>query len=206
MQNQTLVESMVLNGSLKSPRLIRAFSKIDRADFVRPETKPFAHDDSPLRLAYNQTISQPSTVAFMLELLQLDLGNKVMEVGAASGWTVALMASAVGRHGMVVGVERIPELVEFGQANLQKYGLPNAEIMPATFDLGLEGEAPFDRILVSAEFPEVPPELLEQMGDDGILVMPVDHSIMCVKKMPGEKYLFEEYPGFVFVPLIVEEP
>ncbi len=206
MQNDALVEGMVLNGSLKSPRLVRAFSRVDRADFVRPESRAFAHDDTPLRLDFNQTISQPSTVAFMLELLQLDLGNKVMEVGAASGWTVAIMAKAVGRQGMVVGVERIPQLVEFGQNNLERYKLPNAEIVAADVELGLADEAPFDRILVSAEFPEVPPELLEQLDDDGILVMPVEHSIMCVKKLKGDKYLFEEYPGFVFVPLIVEEP
>src|SRR4051812_3505718 len=105
MQNETLVEGMILNGSLKSPRLINAFRHVDREDFVIPEAREFAHVDSPLRLPYNQTISQPTTVAFMLELLQVELGHKVLEVGAASGWTVALLAQIVGRAGMVIGVE-----------------------------------------------------------------------------------------------------
>lgn len=179
----------------------RAFKKIKREDFVLPQLKAFASLDHALPILKGQTISQPTTVAFMLELLKPKRGNKVLDVGSGSGWTTALLAELVGPQGKIYGVEKIPELVKFGKNNVAKYDFQNIEILPARKKLGLPGKSPFDRILVSAAAKKIPNELLEQLNHKGIMVIPVGSSIFCLKKH-GRKTSVKEYPGFVFVPLV----
>lgn len=187
---------------LKNPRIIEAFEKIDRADFVLPEFHQEAHEDYPLPIGGGGTISQPYTVAFMLELLQPEPGDKILDIGSGSGWSTALLAQIVGEQGKVVGLEIVPELVEFGQKNLAKYNFPNAEIRQATPGVvGLPNESPFDRILVSAAASKIPEELIGQLKSPGRLVIPVQNSIWLVKKNSAGQISKTEYPGFVFVPL-----
>ena len=102
-------------GVLKSPLLISAFEEVDRADFVPAKLYDFAYEDHPLDIGWGQTISQPYTVSFMLELLSLEEGNIVMDVGYGSGWTTALISHAVGDRGKVYAIERVPELCDFGK-------------------------------------------------------------------------------------------
>ena len=128
MSNLALVEKLISDEALRTPRIIDAFKKIDRADFVEVQYKDEAYGDYPLPIGHEQTISQPSTVAFMLELLQPATGNKVLDVGSGSGWTAALLAQIVGPEGRVFGFELVPELVKFGSENLAKYNFPHAEI------------------------------------------------------------------------------
>lgn len=196
-----LIHKLIGGGMLKTPRIIDAFKKIDRADFVPDEYKDEAYGDYPLPIGYGQTISQPSTVAFMLELLQPEEGNKILDVGSGSGWTTALLAQIVGSSGRVWGLELVPELVEFGRKNLGKYNFSWAEIHQAGAELGLPQEAPFDRILVSAAGEEMPPELISQLKAGGRLVIPIQNSVWKVDKISEKEIAKEEFPGFIFVPL-----
>src|SRR3989344_5813208 len=167
---------------LKTPRVIEAFEKIDRKDFVLPEDQAYAYEDHPLSIGYGGTISQPYTVAFMLELLRPEPADKILDIGSGSGWTTALLAHIVSQKGMtndqllmtrVIGLEIVPELVEFGQKNLAKYNFPNAEIRQAQKGVaGLPEESPFDKILVSAAAEKIPEELIKQLSAPGRLVIP----------------------------------
>lgn len=181
--------------------LERAFNVIDRADFVPQKFRDEAYEDYPLTIGFGQTISQPTTVAFMLEKLDVKTGQHVLDVGSGSGWTTALLAELVGENGRVWGVELIPELVRFGQKNLARYRFRNTHITFAESVVGLPTHAPFDRILVSAAAGELPKKLVEQLKVGGTMVIPIRNSIVTVKKIEEDKIETQEYPGFVFVPL-----
>lgn len=198
-----LVEHLIESGVLKTPTLIDAFYAIDRADFVRPESYHEAYGDYPLPIGGDGTISQPSTVAFMLELLAPKVGDTILDVGSGSGWTTALLAHVVGVKGRVWGVEIVPELVQFGTANLAKYDLPQAHILAAHEDaLGLPERGPFDKILVSAAAQELSDTLIDQLKPGGRLVIPINNSVWNIEKKPDGSIKQTEYSGFVFVPLI----
>ena len=188
---------------LKTPALIEAFLRIDRKDFVLSEYQDQAYVDYPLSIGYEQTISQPYTVAFMLELLQPKKGEKILDVGSGSGWTTALLAYVVGPKGNVYGVEVIPGLVRLGQENLTKYQSLQAEIHKAEKNkIGLPDNAPFDKILVSAAASKVPQELLSQLKDDGVMVLPVQDAVVQIQKRPGREPHIQQFKGFAFVPLV----
>ena len=112
-----LVYGLMSRGYLKSDQIIDAFSEISRMEFVPKELELEAEEDVALPIGYGQTISQPLVVAFMLELLDPQSGQKIMDVGSGSGWTTALLAHIVGNDGKVIGIERIKELKEFGEKN-----------------------------------------------------------------------------------------
>jgi len=199
---EKLVQHLKEMEVLKTPALIKAFLRVDRRDFVLPEYQAQAYEDYPLPIGFEQTISQPYTVAFMLELLGPKEGEKVLDVGAGSAWTTALLAHMVGFKGKVYGTELVPELVEFGKENLAKYEFPQAKILQAKKRvLGLSDKAPFDKILVSAIAREVPQKLLDQLQKDGVMVLPVENTVVRIQKIPGTKPEIQHFEGFVFVPL-----
>lgn len=201
--NEELIGHLIHSGALHSSSLIHAFTRCDRILFVPQELHSYAYSDRPLPIGVAQTISQPYTVAVMLELLNPMVGNRVLDIGSGSGWTTALLATAVGKSGYVEGVEIIPPLVEYGNANLHKAHIDNASITLADpSSLGREGEL-YDRILVSASAPEMPIKLFEQLKTGGILVIPIQNSIWHVAKHEDGTLDAYELPGFVFVPLIV---
>jgi len=185
---------------LRTPIIIDAFKAVDRKDFVPPHTLEFAYYDEALHIDYDQTISQPTTVAIMLELLQPQKGQQILDVGSGSGWTTALLSFIVGSGGSVIGLEIVPQLVEFGQKNLAKYSFPQSKIVQAGKALGLPGEL-FDRVLVSAAAKEVPDELIEQLKSGGKMVIPVEYSLMLVEKGSEGRVKQKEIPGFSFVVL-----
>ena len=188
---------------LATPRLKEAFRAIDRADFVHSDYLPEAYEDYPLPIGKGQTISQPATVAFMLEQLGVAPGERVLDVGSGSGWTTALLGSIVGERGRVFGIELVPEIVDFGKHNLAKYHLPQATIEEAGRGvLGKSAEAPFDRILVSAAAEKLPQELVSQLKEGGVMVAPLGDSICRIEKRGAGKITKKCYPGFAFVPLI----
>lgn len=199
--NQELVSYLVQSGVLKTPTLVAAFRHVDRADFVPTQYLDQAYGDYPLPIGFNQTISQPYTVAFMLELLSPDRGQKILDIGSGSGWTTALLAAVVREKGKVVGTEVVPELVEFGRTNLQKYHFPRAKIILAGKKLGYQKEAPFDRILVSAAGHDLPSILLDQLRIGGRMVIPIEGSVWQIDKKSKTDIAKREFPGFVFVPL-----
>lgn len=196
-----LIEHMQSNEVLSSPEIVEAFSSISRETFLPEEYKSFAGEDRPLNIGYGQTNSQPSTVAFMLELLQPQTGDTVLDVGAGSGWTTALLAHIVGKKGRVYGVEIVEELVEFGNNNLNMLSVKNASIQLADKEIGLASKAPFDRILVSAAAQNMPQALIDQLAFGGRMVLPIDYSIWSLDKQADGSIDTNEYPGFAFVPL-----
>ena len=202
---EQLINKLIAHGYLKTPEIISAFCKIDRTDFVPKELKSEAAANTPLPIGYGQTISQPLTVAFMLELLEPQKGNKILDVGSGSGWQSSLLACIVGANGKVFAIERIPELSEFGRENSQKYNFENLEFITSDGSKGYEKEALYDRIIVAASaFSKIPEELKKQLKIGGRLVIPVENSIWLIVKKAGNKYEEKEFPGFVFVPLIEE--
>ena len=195
--NRELVRHLIERGVLKSENIIEAFLKVDRADFVRSGFIDSAYGDFPLPIGEGQTISQPYTVAFMLELLSPKEDNVILDVGCGSCWTTALLAT-IAKRGRVVGVEIVEELVEFCKNNLKKYNFNNVEIYHA--DKIPPNNGKFDRILVSAAAKELPEELVNVMKDGAIMVIPIQSSIFKVEKKDG-RLLMEEHYGFAFVEL-----
>ncbi len=202
-ENDDLVERLICDGALHTPRIINAFESVDRKDFVTNPSE--AYLDKPLSIGTSETvstISQPTTVAIMFELLNTNEGDKVLDIGSGSGWTTALLAHVVGKKGNVTGLEIVPELVDFGAKNLSKYDFENAEIVQAQKGvLGIPGKM-FNRILVSASAQEFPEELLDQLKEGGVIVIPVKNSLFGIKKRIGGKIEKVKCPGFVFVPLV----
>jgi len=187
-------------GVLKSAMLIESFNAIDRKDFVSPGLQDEAYEDHPLAIGAGQTISQPYTVAFMLELLQLEESDRILDVGCGSGWSTALLAQTA-KSGFVTGVELVPELLELARDNLEKYPLTNIRLELAGEVLGIPGQT-FDKILVSAAAEELPSELVDQLKPGGTMVIPVQNDMVVIFKRKDGSIEQSEFSGFRFVPLI----
>jgi len=200
-EKNILIEELISEGYLKTPRIIEAFRKIDRKDFVLPEFENSAYANVPLPIGENQTISQPLTVAFMFELLQPQRGDKALDIGSGSGWTSALLAEIAGKRGKVFSLEVIPGLCNFGKKNIEKYFAGVLHIC-ADGSKGYSQEAPYDRILVSAAADKMPRQLKKQLKIKGRLVIPVRNSIWLVERLAKNKFREEEFYGFTFVPLV----
>jgi protein-L-isoaspartate(D-aspartate) O-methyltransferase len=181
-----------------------AFAATPRVAFLPDDQQRFAGDDRALPIGWGQTNSQPTTVRAMLALLDVRPGQCVLDVGCGSGWTTALLARLVGPTGEVIGVEIVPELVEFGRANLATQHLPQAHIEPAVAGvLGLPDRAPFDRILVSAQARRLPDPLVDQLRVGGVLVVPVKGWMNEVRRTSDEgPPEVARHGGYSFVPLI----
>ena len=176
-----------------------AFAATPRRDFLPRGVRRRASYDGPLAIAAGQFNSQPRTVEAMLRLLDVRPGQRVLDVGAGSGWTTALLAHLVGPTGTVLGVELEPELVAFGARNVASTARPWASIRPRVPGvLGDPEGAPYDRILVSAEPDELPQELVDQLADGGVLVIPVAGTMLRVTH-PGA--VVTEHGRYRFVPL-----
>ena len=199
-----LIKYIKDRGILKNRLIEQALLKIDRKEFVKFFSKNQAYFDRPLSIGFDQTISQPSTVVFMLELLELKSCDNILDIGSGSGWSTALLCKIVKECGSVIGLERVDELVEFGKKNLEKFFKNvNCKIEKANEYLGIKDKK-FDKILVSASTYEVPFELFDQLNENGILVIPIQDSIVkFVKK--GNKIFAKSFYGFAFVPLIFQK-
>jgi protein-L-isoaspartate(D-aspartate) O-methyltransferase len=183
----------------------KAFEAIDRKDFVEDDYKVEAYEDYPLPTLEGQTISQPTTVGFMLELLDPQEGDTVLDIGSGSGWTTALLGHIVGPDGKVIGLEVKQELVKVGQKNIKKYSDLPIEIRQAGKETGLNKEGPYNRILAGAAFlnkEDAPVELLFQLSPGGTMVIPIANSIFKFEKVSDDEIVETEYPGFVFVPYV----
>jgi len=209
MKNQReLVEKLKKEKVLKSKDLIDAFLNVDRIYFVLNYLKDQAYNDEPLPLIEGQTISQPWTVAFMLELLELKKGCKSLDIGFGSGWTTMLIwwvtrfetfASEINARVFDLGFKNI---MQFLSEKLKINELPpEIHLFNNNGIKDLVHFSPFDRILVSATADKIPQILIDQLNDGGIMVIPVKNTLCKILKINGKIHK-EEFPGFVFVPLI----
>jgi protein-L-isoaspartate(D-aspartate) O-methyltransferase len=155
---------------VRDPRILEAFRRVRREDFVPPEWAGLAYEDRPIPIARDQVTTQPSLVARMLDGLRLTGTERVLEIGTGLGFQTALLAVLAGE---VWSVERFPELAEEAGGNLAGAGITGAAVVVGDGTLGLAEHAPYDAILVSAAAPRVPPPLVDQLADGGRLVHPI---------------------------------
>ena len=194
-----------------SHRVVQAMTRADRRRFLPAEFVDAAGVDAPLPIGLDQTNSQPTTVAIMLGLLDVQEGDSVLDVGAGSGWTAAILSNLVGPPGRVIGVERHASLAESARAALQSYledesdvagEVSNATIHTAVPGvLGWPDEAPYQRILVSAMADRLPAQLFDQLAEGGVMVIPVDSVMLRVVKENG-RGVVTRHGLFRFVPLV----
>jgi len=186
-----------------SEGVLKAMMRVKRHLFVPPPIIDQAYGDYPLPIGEGQTISAPHMVAMMCDYLELKKGDKVLEIGAGSGYHAAVIAEMIGNEGHVYSVERIKWLVEFSEENLKHAGYKNVTVIFSDGTLGLSEHAPYDKISVTCAAPDVPPPLLEQLQIGGKMVIPIgkyQQVLYLVEKKNGVER--ERKCDVVFVPLL----
>jgi protein-L-isoaspartate(D-aspartate) O-methyltransferase len=188
------------------PLVLAAMGAVPREAFVPQTLADFAYEDSALAIEAGQTISQPYIVARMIELLELEPTDRVLEVGAGSGYAAAVLGHIVAR---VYAIERHPVLVDAAAARLDSLGYRNIELRVGDGSTGWPEAAPFDAILVAAAGPEVPSALKAQLGLGGRLVMPVGGAswqrLLKITRLGDADFREQELCGVSFVPLVGEQ-
>lgn len=197
-----MVEQQLRKRGVTDPRVLRAFQMVPRHLFVPPEELREAYADHPLPIGSGQTISQPYIVALMVEQLRLQGHERVLEIGAGSGYQSAILSQLALE---VYAVERLPELVPAIEQRLRRLGATNVHLAVADGSLGWPAQAPFDAIIVSAAAPRVPQALLDQLGDPGRLVVPIGSAegqvLMAIERRGGDVQQHMLGPC-LFVPLV----
>lgn len=198
-----MVEVQLRRRGIRDERVLAAMSKVPRHEFVPGQHWPEAYADHPVPIGEQQTTSQPYIIAAMLQAAEIKPEDRVLEIGAGSGYQTALLAELAGK---VFAVERYPTLSANAQAVLQRLGYSNATVITGDGSLGLPEEAPFDVIIVAAAAPRLPPALLEQLAFGGRLVIPVGDSqqqvLQLARKHPDGSVTVSTLEGCRFVPLI----
>ena len=197
-----MVDGQITIRGITSPRVLEAFIEVPRHLFVPKNQQVHAYQDSPLPIGLGQTISQPYIAAYMTDLLQLTGAERVLEIGTGSGYQAAILGNLADE---VHTIERHPSLADKAARLLQSLGYDNVRVHEGDGTQGLPGFAPYQAIMVTAAAPEVPPPLLDQLGDGGRLVMPVGSSggqVLLLYKREGNDFHREDLAPVAFVPLI----
>ncbi|HEX8262557.1 MAG TPA: protein-L-isoaspartate(D-aspartate) O-methyltransferase [Allosphingosinicella sp.] len=203
-ERERMVRRQIAGRGIKARRLLDAFRTVPREEFVPEGVRPFAYEDGPLPIEAEQTISQPYIVAAMIEAAEVGPGERVLEIGAGSGYAAAVMSRIAGE---VVAVERHGELVQLARSRMARLGYDNVRIVQGDGTSGLPDEAPFEAILCAASGSHVPPVLLDQLSVGGTLVMPVGEpnsvqKLVKVTRRAAEEFQEEDLGPVRFVPLI----
>jgi protein-L-isoaspartate(D-aspartate) O-methyltransferase len=206
-EREAMVDRQLRRRGIKDSRILDAFLQVPREAFVDAQYAAAAYGDHPLPIEAGQTISQPYIVALMMQAAGIEPGDKILEVGAGSGYAAAVMSRIASR---VIGIERQHDLVEVAGQRLQRLGYDNVEIIEGDGTKGCAAEAPFDAILAAASGSHVPKALLDQLAEGGCIVMPVGspgwvQELVKVTKRPDGTTSQENLGGVRFVPLIGEE-
>jgi protein-L-isoaspartate(D-aspartate) O-methyltransferase len=204
---ERMVRRQIEARGIHDPAILDAFREVPREAFVSPDYAAAAYDDHPLPIEAGQTISQPYIVALMIEAAGIKSGDKVLEVGAGSGYAAAVI-SRIARD--VVAIERQHDLVQVAQGRLKRLGYDNVRIVEGDGTRGCPEEAPFDAILAAASGSHVPPPLVAQLAPEGRLVMPVGEpgwvqKLVKVTKQEDGILQQSDLGEVRFVPLIGEE-
>jgi protein-L-isoaspartate(D-aspartate) O-methyltransferase len=201
---ERMVERQIAARGIRDPRLLNALRQVPREEFVSPDYGREAYGDHPLPIEAGQTISQPYIVALMIEAARVGAGDRVLEVGAGSGYAAAVIGGIAGE---VIAIERKPELVAVARERLQRLGYANVTIVEGDGTRGWPERAPYDAILVAAAGSQVPQPLIDQLAPGGRLVMPVGGALWAqdlvkLTKFPDGRTERESLGGVRFVPLI----
>jgi protein-L-isoaspartate(D-aspartate) O-methyltransferase len=199
-----MVDRQIARRGVRDARVLEAFRTVPREAFVPENLAELAYDDTPLPIGESQTISQPYVVALMAEALELEPGDRVLEIGAGSGYAAAILSRLACE---VFAIERHESLARQAQERMRRLGYSNVHITQGDGTLGWPEHAPFDAIVVAAGGPEVPPALLDQLTDGGRLVIPIGpdprtQSLVRVRRRSDGGYVREDLGGVRFVPLI----
>lgn len=210
-QRRRMVERYRVGGYIKSEEMARAMFKVPREEFMDPGYIEYAYYDQPFPIPGDgrQTISAPYMYPIFYEALEIGEGERVLEIGAGSGYGAALARELVGPSGKVVAIEINEVTCEFGRSNLQRTGYTDVIIVLGDGSLGYESEAPYDKICVTASCPEVPPPLIEQLKAPGILIAPVGpgsslwgQDLVLLSKDKGGNIRRDVIMKVVYVPLL----
>ncbi len=200
----SLVKYWKSENVVKDEKIISAFMKIPRENFVLKEDLYQAYGDYPLDINYGATISQPTTVVIMLESLDVKKGNKVLEIGTGSGYSSALLSVLVRNEGKIYSTEIVKELAEFARKNLKKLNIKNVKVFHCDASKGLKKYSPYDRIILHAASEDIPNELIKQLKDNGIFLGPIGNrysqNLIKITKLKN-KIVKENLGDFIFVPL-----
>jgi protein-L-isoaspartate(D-aspartate) O-methyltransferase len=187
--------------TITDKRLIKAFRDTPREKFVKEGDADDAYADYPKTIGFDQTISQPTTVMIMVQALNLKKSDKVLEIGAGSGYCAAIM-SKLAKH--IITIEIIKELADFARENIRKLGIKNVEIIQGDGSLGYPKKKPYNKIIITAACPEIPKPLADQLKHNGTIVAPVGDAfgqkmVKGIKK--GKKLDTTSLGYFTFVPM-----
>lgn len=209
-----LIDSLSKQGVLRSPKVINAMRAVPRIKFLSPDSQSYDAVDTPLSIGFGQTISAPHMVSIMNEALQLEVGQKVLEVGAGSGWHASTIAEIVAptgaprtEWGHVYTVEIVQGLAETARRNIMNVGYGDrVSIVMGDGSKGYAEKAPYDRVLVTAAAPDVPKPLIDQLKPNGIMLIPVGNvslfqNLIKITKGTNGKIKEENLGGVAFVPL-----
>jgi len=200
---ERMVRQQIEARQVRDRRVLDAMRRVPRHLFVPSGSRASAYEDRPVAIGHGQTISQPYIVAFMTELLELRGGERVLEIGTGSGYQTAILCELCAE---VYSIERIPQLAERARATLEELGCYNLQIRLGDGGDGWPERAPFDRILVTAAAPALPPALRDQLADNGLLVLPVGDlkgaQELVVARKVGSTVTVRESIGCRFVPLL----
>lgn len=204
LERKQLVDSLRHKG-ISSEEVLQAMLRVPRHEFVPKEVIMRAYEDAPQQIGEGQTISQPYTVAFMTELLEVEPGDKILEIGTGSGYQAAILAEMGAQ---VFTVERIKKLYDQAKERLKRLGYDNIHIFYADGTEGLPKYAPFDKIIITAATPEIPQPLKEQLKNGGYIVAPVGDTsgwygqiMKRYVKINNQKFEYQTFGSFIFVPL-----
>ncbi len=211
-ERRKLVEALKSQGVIRSRKVAEAMLRVPRERFIPERLRGQAYYDMPLPIGWGQTVSAPHMVAMMCEFLELEVGHRVLEVGAGCGYHAAVIAEIVAPRGAEGGghvftVEIIKELAEMARRNLEANSYAGrVTVVHGDGTLGLPEHAPYDRVLVTAAAPSIPPPLVEQLKPGGILVIPVGEPysyqvLRVARKLPDGRLVWEDLMGVAFVPL-----
>jgi protein-L-isoaspartate(D-aspartate) O-methyltransferase len=205
-QRLAMVEKQLRDRGIRDPRVLEAMSRVPRHLFVSQDRWNDAYADHPVPIEEQQTTSQPYIIAAMLQVAEIGPRDRVLEIGAGSGYQTALLAELAAE---VLAVERYPQLAENARRVLEQLGYRNARVITADGSLGLPEHAPYNAIIVAAAAPRVPPALVEQLAPGGRLVLPVGDSqtqvLHLARKHPSGAVTFSLLEGCRFVPLIGQQ-
>ncbi|NMB67294.1 MAG: protein-L-isoaspartate(D-aspartate) O-methyltransferase [Chloroflexi bacterium] len=203
-QRERMVRWQIERRGISTPRVLAAFRSVPRHCFVRREDWPDAYEDRPLPIGLGQTISQPYIVALMTDLLRLQGGETVLEIGTGSGYQAAILSLLAGQVHTVERHELLAERARQALEALEALELRNVTVHTADGSLGWPEAAPYGGILVTAAAPAVPAPLLEQLAEGGRLVLPVGPSgyqVLQVWQREGGTWTHEDVIPVAFVPL-----